>query len=335
MTSREPAPPAPIRPAVTRPSGRPGGDPGPTGTAVDVGGTHVTAATVDGGWGVRDEIRVPLDSAAPAAQVLDAVADCVRRSRAAGAVDGGPVAVAVPGPFDYERGVGDFRGVDKFAALRGVDLRGELAARWGIEPATVRFVNDAEAFGLGEWVAGAGAGAARVVAVTLGTGVGSAFVDRGRCVTTGPLVPADGNIHVVRVGGRPLEDVVSRRALRLAYRTRTGRDVDVVDIARHARDGDGAAARTLEGAMGSLAGALAPWLEAFAPEQLIVGGSMAASSGLLFPPLAAGLAAAMARPPALRVGALPRERASLLGAVVASRAATEGPLEGPLGRQAR
>jgi glucokinase len=253
------------------------------------------------------------------------VANCVRRSRAAGAVAGGPVAVAIPGPFDYERGVGDFRGVDKFAALRGIDLRGALAGRLGLEPAAVCFVNDAEAFGLGEWAAGAGAGAARVVAVTLGTGVGSAFVDRGRCVTTGPLVPADGNVHVVRLGGRPLEDVVSRRALRLAYQAETGRDVDVVDIAQRARDGDGVAVRTLESAMSSLAGALAPWLEAFAPERLVVGGSMAASSDLLFPPLVAGLAAAMARPPALRAGALPRERASLLGAVVALRAAREGP----------
>jgi glucokinase len=295
---------------------------------VDVGGTHVTAATVERGWAVRDEFRVPLDSAAPAAQVLDAVADCVRRSRTAGAVTVGPVAIAIPGPFDYERGIGDFHGVDKFAALRGVDLRRELAARLGLELAAVRFVNDAEAFGLGEWAAGAGAGAARVVAVTLGTGVGSAFVDQGRCVTTGPLVPADGNIHVVRVGGRPLEDVVSRRALRLAYRAESGRDVDVVDIAHRARDGDGAAVRTLESAMGSLAGALAPWLEAFAPERLVVGGSMAASSDLLFPPLAAGLGAAMARPPVVCAGDLPRERASLLGAVVASRAAQKGRLDG-------
>lgn len=324
----------------------------PVGTAVDVGGTHVTAAVVDGAWRVRDERRVPLDSAAPAAEVLDAVADCVRRTHATvrrsgegvpgeppgegvagdgageAAAVAGPVAVAVPGPFDYERGIGDFRGVDKFAALRGVDLRGELAARWGLEPAAVRFVNDAEAFGLGEWAAGAGAGAERVVAVTLGTGVGSAFVDRGRCVTAGPLVPADGNIHVVRVGGRPLEDVVSRRALRLAYRTATGRDVDVVDIARHARGGDAAAVRTLEDAMRALAGALAPWLTAFAPERLVVGGSMAASSDLLFPPLVAGLAAAMDRPPVVRAGVLPRERASLLGAVVGARATAEGPLGG-------
>ncbi|MFI6423720.1 ROK family protein [Promicromonospora sp. NPDC050880] len=328
MTSREPTPRAPLRPETVPPDRRDGGA-DLLGTAVDVGGTHVTAATVDAGWRVRDEHRVPLDSAAPAAEVLDAVADCVRRTWAAGAATAtGPVAVAIPGPFDYERGIGDFRGVDKFAALRGVDLRGELAARWGRAPVTVRFVNDAEAFGLGEWAAGAGSGAARVVAVTLGTGVGSAFVDRGRCVTTGPLVPADGNIHVVRVAGRPLEEVVSRRALRLTYRAGTGRDVDVVDIARHARAGDVAAVRALEGAMRTLAGALAPWLTAFAPERLVVGGSMAASSDLLFPPLVAGLAAAMARPPEVRVGVLPRERASLLGATVAARGAAEGSADG-------
>ena len=41
------------------------------------------------------------------------------------------------------------------------------------------FVNDAEAFGLGEWRAGAARGRRRAVAITLGTGVGSVFVADG------------------------------------------------------------------------------------------------------------------------------------------------------------
>jgi glucokinase len=332
MTPREPVPTAPTASAggpVRDPEGRPVA----ACTAVDVGGTHVTAAVVDQAWQVRGERRVPLDSAGAAGQVLDTVARCVRLAHAAEPEAGRQVAVAIPGPFDYRRGDGDFRGVDKFAALRDVDVRGGLAQRCGLPPAAVRFVNDAEAFGLGEWAAGAGAGAERIMAVTLGTGVGSAFVDRGRCVTSGPRVPADGNIHVVRVDGLPLEDVVSRRALRQAYRAATGRDVEVVHIARRARAGEAEAARTLDAAMRALARALAPWLGVFGPERLVVGGSMAASADLLFPPLRDQLAAELAHPPGVVPGALPQERASLLGAVVGSRTALSGvaadPKSGP------
>lgn len=338
MTPREPSPTAPPpsagRSARTPGEVRPGeagpGEvrPGTACTAVDVGGTHVTAAVVGEDWRVRGERRVPLDSAGTAGQVLDTVARCVRQAYSAEPEAGRRVAVAIPGPFEYRRGVGDFRGVDKFAALRDVDVREGLAARCGLPPDAVRFVNDAEAFGLGEWAAGAGAGAERIMAVTLGTGVGSAFVDRGRCVTSGPRVPADGNIHLVRVDGLPLEDVVSRRALRQAYRAATGRDAEVVDIARRARSGEAKAAGTLDAGMRALARALAPWIGAFAPERLVVGGSMAASADLLFPPLREQLAAELAHPPELVAGALPQERASLLGAVVGARAAPAGPLSG-------
>jgi glucokinase len=51
-------------------------------------------------------------------------------------------------------------------------------------------VNDAAAFGLGEWVAGAATGAGRAVAITLGTGVGSAFVDNGSVAHRGRRRPA-------------------------------------------------------------------------------------------------------------------------------------------------
>ena len=36
--------------------------------------------------------------------------------------------VAIPGPFDYERGIGLFADVGKFEALCGVDVREALAA---------------------------------------------------------------------------------------------------------------------------------------------------------------------------------------------------------------
>jgi hypothetical protein len=59
-------------------------------------------------------------------------------------------AIALPGPLDYERGIGPYEGVGKFHALRGCDLRAALRPHLpGVT--SVSFHNDAHAFLLGEW----------------------------------------------------------------------------------------------------------------------------------------------------------------------------------------
>lgn len=119
--------------------------------------------------------------------------------------------MALPGPFDYESGLALFRDVGKFDALYGVNVRTELSRRMRPAPGALRFLNDADAFGIGEFVAGATAGHERAVCVTLGSGVGSAFLDHGEPVNDGPDVPPDGSAHLLSYEGRPLEETVSRR----------------------------------------------------------------------------------------------------------------------------
>ena len=58
----------------------------------------------------------------------------------------------------------------------------------------MQFLNDADAFGLGEWWTGRQRGARRIVAATLGTGFGSAFLADGR-VVHGPGIPPGGEIY--------------------------------------------------------------------------------------------------------------------------------------------
>ena len=64
------------------------------------------------------------------------------------------VGVAAPGPFDYENGICMVHGLGKLEGLFNVDMRAELA-RAACRPTSIRFLNDAEAFLLGESVAGA------------------------------------------------------------------------------------------------------------------------------------------------------------------------------------
>ena len=285
---------------------------------LDIGGTHVTAALVEPAADepVRARRRRPLDAQAGAREILAAITGCAAGLAAPpGAVWG----VSVPGPFDYERGVGRFAGVGKFEALRGVDVGAALRAGLPGPPGGVVFRNDAECFLLGEWRAGAARGLPRCVGITLGTGVGSAFLGEGRMHHEGPGVPPEGRVDLLRPGGRPLEDSVSRRAILAAYGEP---GVDVHTIAERARAGQARARRVLDEAFGALGTVLGPRLAAFGATGLVVGGSMAQSWDLVGPALRAGLGDTAVRVLPASLGA----DAPLIGAahVATSRAPATG-----------
>ena len=232
----------------------------------------------------------------------------------------GTLGVAIPGPFDYARGVGRFEGVAKFESLRGLDLGAALVAGLDGTVARVAFLNDADAFVLGEWAWGAAAGHRRVAGITLGTGVGSGFLDEGRVVVDGPLVPPDGSVHLLSIDGQPLEDAVSRRALLRRARLTIEElpaDADVLDVALLVRAGDERARRVLDDAFAALGSALAPWLARFEASVLVVGGSVAGSWDLVRPPLLDGLVRTEPRLAGLAVRrAAHLEDSALIGAAV-------------------
>ncbi|MFH8491314.1 ROK family protein [Streptomyces longisporoflavus] len=260
---------------------------------LEIGGTHVTAALVDMASGLPvtgSVVRRPVSADAGAAEILDSFAEAARHIPAPAGAHWG---VAVPGPFDYAAGIGKFRGIGKFEALHDLDVGQGLRERLPHAPA-ISFLNDADAFALGEHHSGAAAGRSRSVCLTLGTGVGSSFLCEGHPVTKGPDVPSEGRAHRISVDGLPLEKAVSRWAIRTRYARAAGlgdtaEGPDVSAIAELARRGDRHAAGTIGGCFTTLGRALAPWCAAFRPEVMVVGGSMAASWDLIAPALRDGL----------------------------------------------
>lgn len=262
---------------------------------LEIGGTHACGGLVD--LAARRIIpatrrRMPLDADSTADAIIDVIVRCATLLDAPRDL---PWGVAIPGPFDYERGIALLRGQGKFEALHGMDLGKLLRERIPARPSAMAFINDANAFVLGEWIAGAAAGHERVVGITLGTGIGSAFLANGTIVEHDPRVPPEGRVDLLSYADRPLEETVSRRAIRAAYlRQRDPADedatIDVRDIAHRARAGDATAGRAIADAFTALGEALAPWLRAFAPSGLVVGGSMAASWDLIGGRIRAGIA---------------------------------------------
>ncbi len=289
----------------------------PVVPVMDIGGTHVTAALVDLGAGAvvsgtfrRDELQ----PGAPAGEILSSVIGC---GRGLDAPPGASWGVAVPGPFDYESGVAMFVGVGKFESLYGTDVGRALRSGLPGPAGSVKFLNDADAFLLGEWFFGAAAGHDPCVAITLGTGVGSAFLSGGFVRQDGPGVPPEGRVDLLQIEGQPLEDVVSTRAIERSYRRLSGvTPQGAAEVASLARGGDRVAAEVLVSAFSALGTALSPWLDEFGASALVVGGSMTGSWDLIGPALVGGIGGTPSRPGVeltVLVAAHP-EAAALLGA---------------------
>ncbi|MEV2191950.1 ROK family protein [Streptomyces phaeochromogenes] len=251
---------------------------------LEIGGTHVTAALVDLHDGrVTSRTRKPLDADGDAEDILATVRRC---ADGLSVPPGARWGVAVPGPFDYARGVALFRGVGKFDALYGMDVRAAFLDGLRQRPSDVVFLNDAHAFLTGEWFAGTVRGHRRAVGITLGTGVGSAFLADGRICESGPGIPPEGRMDLTVIDGRPLEDIVSRRAILARYGDPAA---DVHDIAGRARAGEARAKCVLDSVFTRLGVVLGPRMVDFRATALVVGGSMARSWDLVAPALSTGL----------------------------------------------
>ncbi len=228
---------------------------------------------------VTDFSRHPLESTGPLAAFTGAIdaalADLPRPLPAAWAI-------ALPGPFDYAAGIGGRHPGGKLQALAGQDVRALLRPLLGTAPVT--FVNDALAFGLGSAAAVAASGVRRVLALTFGSGIGSAFVEDGLPVAD-DRVPPGGEVYALEAApGLTIEARFGPAAL-------AGRHgcASFAELAGHARENQ-ATLQELQHEFVCLADALAPWLEGFAPEVIACGGGVVRAWDLFGDPFAERLA---------------------------------------------
>jgi glucokinase len=148
--------------------------------AFDVGGTRLKAGIVVANDGRVVASRVEETGGRGAHEVLATV---VRMGHDLSAeAERGAVGLCVPGLVAPGGRVLSLPG--KLEGMVDRDLEAFLVSEFG-GPAVV--VNDAIAYGVGEAAFGAGKGYARVVVMTVGTGVGVAVIQNEIPVTTGPL----------------------------------------------------------------------------------------------------------------------------------------------------
>lgn len=277
--------------------------------AYDVGGSHISAALCsESDLSLGPVVKAALPEAHSAQAFLDVLTHLATQAGANSSTKG--AGFAMPGPFDYAEGVSWMK--HKMPYLYGVSLRQALAERMHWNPAQVQFLNDAAAYLQGEVGAGAARGVARVVGITLGTGIGSGYAVNGRLVTSGTGVPPGGEIWNVPFEGGIVEDLISTRSIKERYLERTGKERDVAEIAAAALS-DRAAVEIFEDFGRDLGRALRILLRDFAPDVVVLGGGIARSSQLFLPGAQRELGSTALE---LRIAQL-GDQAPLVGAAVA------------------
>ena len=228
---------------------------------LDVGGTFIKCS---------DGREIPVDSAGTREEIVASL-------RAAVGPSPSEVRVAIPGPFEYA--TGRFLMKHKFAAVYG-EYFADLA---GIPRDSCLFVHDVNGMLLGEVACGAAEGFRNVALVTLGTGLGySMYID-------GQILVNDLGSPAVSIFNRPyrdgiLEDFVSKRGI-----VRGFDGLSAKDVAMKAYAGDGPAAARFAECGSILSEAVAPLLEQYGIECLLLGGQISRSFSLMEGTLRQGL----------------------------------------------
>jgi glucokinase len=267
-------------------------DPAPTdAVGLDVGGTSLKAARVDGSGRVLEHLEEPVckQSLMP---LLDQMQSAVRRLEA-GLGPCSAVGIGLPGIVDI--GSGRVRNAPNVPVLNGVDVAAEVQRRTG-RPSFAE--NDANAAALAEAWKGAGQGAARLLFVTMGTGVGGGLVFDGR-VWTGRSGYAGEIGHIqADPGGVPcgcgswgcVETIAGvpgwqRRAqAALADRASLLRDAPLLDpeaIVAAAREGDELALELVDEATRAVGVGIAAALNLLNLDRVVIGGGVSRAGPFL------------------------------------------------------
>lgn len=251
---------------------------------VDVGGSHVCSAVIDIETGtiVGEPITTDVAHTEPADVLFAAWADNLTQCLAAAPEPVTRIGMDFPGPFDYVNGISQME--HKMPNIKGLSVADELRKRMkNSENLEFKFVNDANAFALGEAYFGGAKDADRVIVLAIGTGLGSGFIANHQIVETGDTVPTDGEVWNLPYGEDIADAQFSTRGVVARYEKLTGVKMPGVKEIAERFATDEAARQTLESFGWELADFAAPLIQQFMCKDILIGGNIARCLNLFGP----------------------------------------------------
>ena len=296
--------------------------------AVDIGGTKIAGALVNGAGELLHRLQRPTRAKEPADGVLRSLTEVLTPltehplwSRV------GAVGVGSAGPVDARNGtvspvnIGSWRDFPLVENIR--KITGDLP---------VALVGDGAAIAAGEHWMGAARGRANALCMVVSTGVGGGLILDGR-LRPGPTgnaghighISVDFNGELCPCGGRGcVERIASgtniaRYALASGWRPAgPGGDATAAGVAEAARGGDPVALEAYERAARALAAGIAATATLVELETVVIGGGVSQSGEVLFGPLRRALGSYAALPFVRDLDVVPAELGTDAGLVGAA-----------------
>ena len=260
---------------------------------LDVGGTFVKSSLGIAGKGAVEGtfMSTPISSNGTAEEITESFRNAVSCQIKRAAEEGyqvEAVCAAIPGPFDYEKGI--FLMKHKFAAVYGASFREILSGV--IAPETrLAFVHDVNGALLGALTADPSLKEGNVAMVTLGTGLGFTYAVDGYVQKSETGSPARGLWNAPYMDGI-LEEYVSRRGILRLYAEQGGvlaTGEDVKEISLRARNGEEAALKAFSLTGSHLAAGASQLVAELGIRKIIFGGQISRSFDLIQKSLCEGL----------------------------------------------
>ena len=261
----------------------------------DIGGSHISSVLVDMETGrmIPESLaEQKVNNQASADEILNDWALALRKTMNSATIDElSGIGFAMPGPFDYKTGVALMKNVAKYDSLYGINVGNELKKLLQL-PAEMpfRYLNDALSFAVGECWTGKAAGYNNVMAITLGTGFGSAFLTNGVPVIEGDRVPKMGYVYHIPYENGIADDYFSTRWFIKEYFLRSGIQVSGVKEIADRVNQDPIARQIFEHFGTAIGNFLAPLLSKFGAECLVIGGNISGAYPLFGPSFETALA---------------------------------------------
>ena len=245
----------------------------------DIGGSHITSAAIDLTTGkiLRDTLtEKAVNNQGSADEIISTWADTLQNSLKhlpAEKVKG--IGFAMPGPFDYVKGICYIKGVAKYENLYGLNIIEAISHRLNVSKNfLIRFMNDVSAFAVGEASAGSATKANRSLSITLGTGFGSAFISNRIPIVDGHDVPRLGCVYHLPYNDGIADDYFSTRGLLGRYKSLTGKELDGVKELASLAGSDRIVSDLFIDFGDKLGLFLVPWLKKFKAEIIVIGGNI-------------------------------------------------------------
>jgi glucokinase len=260
--------------------------------AVDIGGTKIAVGAIDASGRVLGRADTPTSAREGFDLAMGRVGDLLNSVRASVGVELCGIGVGCTGPVDPRSG--EIGQVEFLPGWQGANPVATLAGRFGL---SVALENDADAAVLGELQWGAGRGRRHLICVTIGTGIGGGIVLNGALYRgVGGAHPEIGH-HVIDASGPQCycgargcwEVLASGTAIAAHAHTAMPADdpqraaLTTAELCARARRGDALAKAEVARAGRYLGIGVANLITLYAPEAIVLSGSVMESADLFMP----------------------------------------------------